>query len=69
MTINEKQPGDCGYVAFFEGDKVGLYASSLYQAKLRALSYFKPSKRKTNLVSVILAERADGTEVTHTPDF
>lgn len=59
--INEKQKGDAAYIAFFDRQKVGLYAPALYQAKQAAIAYFKPAKSKVHMVSV---ERAyeDGEE-------
>jgi hypothetical protein len=65
MAINEKQPGDYGYVAFFERQRAEIYAPSLYAAKVRALEHFKPSKKRAHMVSVTLAERADGSDVVH----
>ena len=56
-----------GYIAMFCGRRLEIRAASLYAAKTEALRQFKPSKAKANLVSVMLAERADGTAVTHNP--
>lgn len=67
--INEKQDGDCGYVAFYEGKRIELYAPTQYEARQRAVSHFKPNKKKTHLVHVHIAELADGTAVVHTADF
>lgn len=61
--------GLCGYVGFFDGKHHDFYAASLYAAKQQAIAFFKPSKKKEHLVTVQLAERADGSEVVHTPDF
>ncbi len=63
MTINEKTPGDCGYMGFFNGKQIELYASSLYQAKVKATEHFKPRKSQAHMVSVIICERADGAVV------
>lgn len=67
MAINQKQAGDCGYIALYNGKRAELYASSLYAAKVKATEYFKPAKSKRHLVSVHLAENRDGDVVTHTP--
>lgn len=61
--------GLCGYVGFFEGKRHEFYAASLFAAKQQAIAHFKPSKKKEHMVSVVLAEKPDGTEVVHTPDF
>jgi hypothetical protein len=70
VAINSKQPGDCGYKAFFNGKEVELYASGLYPAKVAAIAHFKPRKKQEHMVSVVLCERADDSVVTHSPaDF
>jgi hypothetical protein len=66
-TINTKSPGDCGYVGIYNRQQIEFYAPSLYAAKQQAVKYFRPPKSKEHMVSVYLAERQDGTEVTHTP--
>lgn len=67
QPINEKQPGDCGYVCFFGGRSVALYAKGLYPAKLAAVAHFKPAKSKQHMVSVLLAENADGSVYAQSP--
>jgi hypothetical protein len=62
-------PQKCGYKAFYGGREIEVYAASLYAAKLEAIRFFAVKKNKEHLVSVILCERADGSTVTHTPDF
>ncbi len=62
-NINEKSENDSGYVAGYMGKEVGIYAPSLYQAKLKAQDHFKPTKKNIGLLWVTLAERADGTVV------
>lgn len=57
-----------GYVAFYNGKRLELYADTLLQAKEKAVQAFKAPKSKAHMVSVVLAE-VDGKEVTHTPDF
>lgn len=56
-----------GYVAFYESKRHELRAESLYAAKQAAVAYFKPPKSKRHMVSVVLAEYANGAQVTHTP--
>lgn len=62
-SINEKTEGDSGYVAGLNGKKVGIYAASLYKAKLRAIEHFKPSKKNMGLLWVTLAESQSGEVV------
>ena len=57
-----------GYVAFYNGKQIELYASSLYDAKQKAVATFKAPKSKQHMVSVLLAEK-NGEAVVHTPDF
>lgn len=65
--INQKQEGDCGYICFSHNHvRFELYAKSLNQAAELARQHCKPPKSKRHLVSVHLAERADGSEVVHT---
>jgi hypothetical protein len=52
-----------GYIALYQDKRTELYASSLYEAKVKALEHFKPPKSKRHLVTVHLAE-ADGETVT-----
>ena len=61
-------PSEFGYIGFFKGKRVEVYAPSLYAAKEKVLAHFKPSKKDSGLVSVMLAE-VDGKEVTHVADF
>lgn len=65
MTINHKQPGDSGYVFFFNGTRIELYAPTLAKAGELARNYFRPSKAKKHMVHGMIAEREDGTQVTH----
>ena len=54
-----------GYVCFYNGKRHELRASSKMAAVTAAVAYFKPPKSKAHMVSVVLAERPDGTEVVH----
>jgi len=69
MAINEKQVGDCGYIATYKGKRAELYAPSLYKAQQLAAVHFKVPAKKDYLVSVGLAEHADGSDVIHTATF
>ena len=63
--IGQPGPGQYGYIAGYNGKEVEVYAPSLLAAKTAALAHFKPSKRNTGLVWVLLAEKPDGTPVPH----
>lgn len=56
-----------GYIGFYNGKQVEIHADTLYEAKQKAISFFKPPKSKQHMVHVHLAERPDGTPVTHVP--
>jgi len=55
-----------GYVAFYSGKRIEVRATSLYAAKLEAIRIFKVRKSQEHMVSVMLCERSDGSEVVHT---
>lgn len=59
------EPALYGYVCFYNGKRHELRASSKMAAVTAAVAYFKPPKSKAHMVSVVLAERPDGTEVVH----
>ena len=52
-----------GYIALYQSRRTEIYAASLYEAKEKALAFFKPPKSRKHLVSVHLAE-VDGEPVT-----
>lgn len=54
-----------GFVCFYNSKRIEIFAASLYAAKLQAIAQFKAPKSKSHMVSVVLAKRPDGTEVTH----
>lgn len=56
-----------GYICFYRGKKLEVHAETSYAAQEQAALKFKA--KKSWEVTVVLAERADGSEVTHTPDF
>lgn len=58
--------GLCGYVAFYQGKRVEVYAPTLYAAHKKVAEQLKVPAKKEHLISVTLCERADGSEVIHT---
>lgn len=48
-----------GYIAFYNNKTWELYADSLYEAKEKAIAYFKVPKSKQTMVSVVLAVKGD----------
>ena len=52
-----------GYKAFYKGKQLDVYADSSYEAQLAAAAMFKA--KKSYEVTVILCERADGTQIEH----
>lgn len=58
--LNEKTDTDSHpYIAGYMGKQVGLYAPSLYDAKLKAVDHFKPSKKNAGLLWVELAVESE----------
>ena len=55
-----------GYIAFYKGKQLEVYAETSYKAQMEAARIFKT--KKSYEVTVVLAEK-NGVEVTHTPDF
>lgn len=53
-----------GYVCFYNGKRWECHASSMFDAKEKAVAHFKPPKSKQHMVSVVLAEK-DGQQVVH----
>lgn len=54
----------CGYMAFFLGRSTEIHAKSLYEAKLKAIEFFKPSRKQEHMVHVYLCEK-EGQVVVH----
>ena len=52
-----------GYIAFYKGKQVEVYAPTSYEAQTKAAAIFKA--KKSYEVTVMLAER-DGEQVVHT---
>ena len=57
-----------GYICFFSGKKIEIYANDLFDAKQTAVKSFKVSKKNEHKVSVHLAEKA-GEQIIQTADF
>jgi hypothetical protein len=55
-----------GYIAFYKGKRIEVYANTSYEAQVKAAAELKA--KKSYEVTVVLAER-NGEQVTHTPDF
>lgn len=51
-VINSKSMNSKPYIAGFKGKDVGLYAADLWDAKQKAVAYFKPNKRDAGLLWV-----------------
>lgn len=51
------------YDAYYNNKHDEVKAPSLYAAKVAAIALFKPAKSKQHMVSVVLKEKADGTQV------
>lgn len=72
MAINAKKPGDLGYVCFYNGERIEVYAQGTYNAQELARQHFQnqPKYRRRRVkgydVTVVLAEDRDGKEVVHT---
>lgn len=65
--INQKKPGHNGYIAHYKGRAAEVWAKSSFEAQTLAAAHFKA--KKSHEVSVMLAEKADGSSVVHKPDF
>jgi len=59
----------CGYVAFYQGKRIEVYAPSLYAAQNKVAEQLKVPAKKQHLISVTLCEHEDGSEVIHTATF
>lgn len=54
-----------GYLAYYDGKKIEVYAKTSYEAQQKAIEILKPPKSKKHLVTVYLCEREDGSQVVH----
>ena len=53
------------YIVSFKGVKHTIEAKDLYDAKLKGIALFKPSKKNQHLVWVELVQLANGTNIVH----
>jgi hypothetical protein len=65
-----------GYVCFYNPTNHGagakrleVYAATTFDAQKKAAEHWKVPAKKQYKISVNLCERADGSEVIHTPTF
>lgn len=56
-----------GYICFFNGRKVEVYADTVMEAKELAIGHFKPRRSQRHMISIVLAEK-DGEPVTYSPN-
>jgi hypothetical protein len=61
----DKAEGDFGYIAFYKGKKMEVYAKTKLAARDKAAKAF--GAKKPHEVEVELAERPDGSDVVHIP--
>jgi hypothetical protein len=54
-----------GYVAFYKGKTIEVYADTIYHAQLIASKQFKAKKPYD--VTVVVCEEPDGSPIIHTP--
>ena len=54
-----------GYIAFYNGKQIEVYASSSYAAHCQAVKLLKVKKSQDHMVTVVLCEK-DEEQVTHT---
>ncbi len=54
-----------GYIAHYGMHRREIHAPTAYAAQQKAIELLKIPKSKRGLLSVTLAERPDGTQVTH----
>ena len=59
------KPALCGYACFYYGKRHELRAIDMHAAKQAAVRHFKAPRSKEHMVTVMLAERADGSKVVH----
>lgn len=55
--MEETEKPAYGYIAIFNGKRIELYADSLYEAKKKAIRYFRPNRNQEHNVLVLLAEK------------
>jgi len=63
VTTEATMQGHNGYICFYRGKRHEVWANTSFQAHSIAVQFYKA--RKPHEVHVHLAQRSDGTEVTH----
>jgi hypothetical protein len=58
-----------GYVAIYKGKRIEVYAETAYKAQQAAARVLGVKPKQERQISILLCERADGSEVTHMADF
>lgn len=53
-----------GYIFFYNGKQVEIFADTLFQAQDKAVAHFAPPKSKRHMVHGMIAER-NGVQVVH----
>ena len=53
-AINKRGPIDDLYLASFKDEEVLVYARSVNAAKQKAVEHFKPKKKETELIHILL---------------
>jgi hypothetical protein len=64
MAINQKQPGDYGFVAFYKGKRYEVYGPTTLKARDLVQAHVKAKKPWD--INITVAERPDGSTVEHT---
>lgn len=49
--------GSCGYVCFYNGKRVEVYADTTFQAQKQVAAMLKVPPKKQYMITVVLAER------------
>lgn len=50
--------GSCGYVCFYNGKRVEVYADTTFQARQQVAKMLKVPPKKQYMITVVLAERS-----------
>jgi len=56
-----------GYIAFYNGKQIEVYADTSYEAQKTTIAQLRPPKSKQHMVTVVLAEK-NGQQVTHSTE-
>lgn len=64
-VLNTKQPGDCGYIGYYAMQEYHVYAPTMLKAREQIVTLAGIPLSKLRLLIVVLAERADSSDVIH----